>query len=253
MAAKKTSKNESSGVLALMQDNMMVTLAVGLVLGFVLGHLWTRVNTLEGGSPSGNQPSQEAAAPEGPTAPTSLDIAKPDPETDHWKGPEDARYVHVEYSDFECPFCQSYYSDTLPGLEEEYGDRMAFVYRHLPLSFHPLAEPAAEASECVADLGGNDAFWTFHDAVFEAMPDVTVDQLSQIAGQSGVSSAAVQECMDNDTFLEDVQAQATEAAAAGVNATPTSVIYDMETGETAVIQGAQPFASAKQTIDDFIE
>lgn len=228
----------------------MVILGVGLVLGFVLGHLWTRVNLLETGGAAGNAQVGNELPPV-PDEPRELSIAAPDPKEDHWFGPQDAEYVHVEYSDFECPFCGSY-APTVDQLKDEYGDQMAFVYRHFPLSFHPLAQPAAEASECVADLGGNDAFWTFHDDVFAAMPNVTVEQFGQFAADAGVNQAAFQKCYDAGTFADKVQAQFDEGSSAGIQATPTSVIYNVETGETALVEGALPFDQVKAIVDGFI-
>ncbi len=241
-----TSKKETSAL----QSNVIMVLGVGIVLGFVLGHLWTKVNLLEGGTArNADTAGQEAAVPD---EPTNVEIAQPDPDDDNWLGPVDARYVHVEYSDFECPYCQAYIP-TLEQIKADYGDQMAFVYRHFPLSFHPLAQPSAEASECVADLGGNDAFWKFHDDIFAAMPDVTVEGLVDFATGAGVDAAAFQDCYDAGTFTERVNAQLAEGSSAGINATPTSVIYDMETGESVVIEGAQPYDRAKAIIDGFIE
>jgi protein-disulfide isomerase len=89
-----------------------------------------------------------------------------DPATDHYRGSENPRYTLVEYSDFECPFCARAHQ-TFKRLVAERDD-VTWVYRHLPLeSIHPNAEPAARASECIAQESGNDAFWEFADTIFE--------------------------------------------------------------------------------------
>ena len=77
---------------------------------------------------------------------------------------ENPEFTVIEYSDFECPFCSRVHP-TLDRLAEE-NDNVTWVYRHLPLSFHPQALPAAIASECVAQEEGNDAFWQFADTIF---------------------------------------------------------------------------------------
>lgn len=233
-----------------LQQNVLAVLALGLVLGFVLGHLWTKVSILENGGSAQMLPTDQGSQPTN-EAPVELKIAKPDPDKDHWKGPEDAQLVHVEYSDFECPFCKTY-NPTVMQLEKEYGDKMAFVYRHFPLSFHPLAQPTAEASECVASLGGNTAFWKFHDLMFERMPAVTIDGLGALAAEAGVSSAAFQTCYDGGKMKEVVTAQFNEGSKAGVGATPTSVIYDMKSGKTAAINGALPFDQVKAIVDGML-
>lgn len=82
---------------------------------------------------------------------------------DHIRGNKDARIKLVEYSDFECPFCQRFHP-TMQQVMDKYGDQVAWVYRHFPLSFHPEAQKAAEASECVAANGGD--FWDYADTLF---------------------------------------------------------------------------------------
>lgn len=247
-----TGKSDASSPMEQIKNNSVMVLVMGLVLGFVIGHLWTKVNVLETGTAKvAGETTDTAGAAAAPEAPKELKIKKPDAAEDHWKGSKDLRFVHVEYSDFECPFCSKYH-ETFVQLEKEYAGKMAFVYRHFPLSFHPLAQPAAEASECIASLGGNDAFWKFHNDIFTSMPNVTLEQLGDFAVKAGVNKAAYQECYDAKKFTEKVNAQATEANTAGVNATPTNVIYDMKTGKTTVIAGAYPYDQAKQIIDTFI-
>jgi protein-disulfide isomerase len=82
---------------------------------------------------------------------------------DHLIGNKDARFQLVEYSDFECPFCKKFHP-TATKLYKENSD-IAWVYRHFPLDFHATAQKSAEASECIAKLGGNDAFWKFNETI----------------------------------------------------------------------------------------
>ena len=84
-------------------------------------------------------------------------------------GPADATVVVREFSDFQCPFCQRFAFDLLPGLKEDLLSRgtVRFEFHHLPLeTIHANAVPAAEAAQCVADLHGDAAFWAYHDLVF---------------------------------------------------------------------------------------
>lgn len=85
---------------------------------------------------------------------------------DHVRGNPNASVKLIEYSDYECPYCKSFHP-TAQRLMTEYEGQIAWVYRHFPLDrIHPNARPAAIASECIADLAGEDAFWEFTDMVF---------------------------------------------------------------------------------------
>ncbi len=78
------------------------------------------------------------------------------------RGSNDAKIRIVEFSDFQCPFCGRAYP-TIKALEQKYGDKVVIEYRHFPLSFHPYAQKAAEASECAGEQG---KFWDMHDKMF---------------------------------------------------------------------------------------
>jgi protein-disulfide isomerase len=96
---------------------------------------------------------------------TDINIA-PVTAADHTKGSPDADITWVEYSDLECPFCARIHPDLIK-LLTEYDGKVRWVYRHFPLSqLHPNAEGLARASECIAQLEGEDAFWGYIDHVY---------------------------------------------------------------------------------------
>lgn len=95
----------------------------------------------------------------------ALNVTPVDFEKEHVRGSKDkAQLAIIEYSDYQCPFCHRVHP-TYKQIMETYGDKVVWVYRHFPLSFHPDAMPFAVGSECVAELAGNDAFWSFTDAL----------------------------------------------------------------------------------------
>src|SRR4030042_5019593 len=142
--------------------NLIVILLV--IVSFFAGYLFFKLNALEKSNGSNNQ----AAGPSAPAAAIeqNLDAMPKLTDKDHIRGSLQADIVLVEYSDLECPFCKTFHPSMLQ-IQKDYGDKVAWVYRHYPLSFHQNAQKESEASECVAELGGNEAFWKYIDAIYE--------------------------------------------------------------------------------------
>ena len=122
---------------------------------------------------------------------------------DHILGNPDAPVKIVEYSDIDCPFCSRFHV-TMHEVVEAYDGQVAWVYRHLPLAqLHPLASAKAEATECVAELGGNDAFWAFLDTLFEregeapvilaneSETETRVGMVLEVEGELGATNKAI--------------------------------------------------------------
>lgn len=163
------------------------------------------------------QPTPQAA-PEAPT-PSIVDV-RPIDETDNTKGSADAKVQIVEYSDFECPFCQRF-APTLGQLEAKYGDSIQIAYRHFPLTnIHASAKKAAEASECAADQG---KFWEMHDGIF-ALPSLSVDAFKKVAQDGGFDVNKFNTCLDSGEKSAKVDAHYTEGIAIGVQGTPTVIV-----------------------------
>ncbi|MFT5831979.1 MAG: protein-disulfide isomerase [Candidatus Paceibacteria bacterium] len=169
---------------------------------------------------------------------------------DHRKGSADAAITIVEYSDFDCPFCSRFH-DSMNELVAANND-VAWVYRHFPLEqLHPQAEGVALASECVGDLAGESAFWSFTDGYFAARgaQDATTHDVlvPRLANAAGVSTANLQECLTSGRMQADVQADIDNAIATGGRGTPWSILIG-PTGKTYPINGALPTAAIQQVI-----
>ena len=92
------------------------------------------------------------------------------------EGNPNARVVVVEFSDFQCPFCQRWYYESLPEIREQVGEGVAIAFLHFPLTQrHPNAAGAHLAAQCA---GAQGKFWEMHDLLFErqdewsALPNV---------------------------------------------------------------------------------
>jgi protein-disulfide isomerase len=156
------------------------------------------------------------------------------------RGPHDAKVEIVEFSDFQCPFCQQAYP-TVQRILSSYGDRIKFVYRHYPLPNHPNAFPAAEAAAC-ADAQGK--FWEFHDRLFANSSQLSDDALKQHAAALGLDTAAFSSCLDDHQMKAKVEKDFQDGEMAGVTGTPAFFINGRP------LEGAQPFELFKRDIDE---
>jgi protein-disulfide isomerase len=141
-------------------------------------------------------------------------------EGDHVRGSPNAEVVIIEYGDFQCPYCARAHP-TLAGLQKQYGERVALVYRHLPLGMHPYAEPAAEAAEAA---GGQGKFWEMHDSLFEHQAQMAPAQLPLLAQQMGLDAARFDEDLSRRRYRDRIQAQAEQGKALGASGTPSFFI-----------------------------
>ena len=115
-------------------------------------------------------------------------------------GPEDAPITIVEFTDYECPFCQRHATETYPMIKADYGGRIRYVVRNFPLSsIHPHAQKAAEAAECAFDQG---LFWEYHDKLFAEAPNLQVELLKQYAIRYVVVGALERENIAEDALAK---------------------------------------------------
>jgi protein-disulfide isomerase len=158
-------------------------------------------------------------------------------------GDPDAPVTIIEFSDYQCPFCAKFYSETLVLIKENYIDtgKVKFVYRDFPLvNIHNQALKAAEASECVHELGGDEAFWEIHDKLFENQRALSVDNYKKWASELGYD---ISDCLDSGMMNDEVQKDIQDAQAAGGRGTPHFVINGK------VISGAQHYNVFEELIE----
>ncbi len=176
------------------------------------------------------------AAPSGPIPAVS--------QADHIRGDINAPVLIIEYSDYQCPFCERFHP-TMLQVMKEYEGKVSWIYRHFPLSFHPEAEPAAEAAECAGEQG---KFWEYSDKLFENQASLGTAFYPKLAGDLGLNTGDFQKCLDSDKYLDVIRKQAQDGGTAGVTGTPGSFVIDKD-GNATPIRGALPYASVKQMID----
>ena len=168
--------------------------------------------------------------------------------TDRVRGAKKPLVTLVEFSDFQCPYCQRFHP-TMLQVMKDYGTKVAWVYRHFPLSFHQAAQGAAEASECAGDQG---KFWELADMMFKnGQGDGTglaKADLQKYAKDLKLNTSKFDKCLSSGKYTSKVKADMASGSAAGVNGTPGTVLID-KNGKTQLISGAVPYAQLKAAID----
>jgi len=156
------------------------------------------------------------------------------------RGADQAKVTIVIFSDFQCPYCSRSIA-TEEQIMKEYDGKVRMVFRNFPLSFHPLAEKAAEAAACAADQG---RFWEMHDKMFGDQKKLSPDDLKATAhALAGIDAKLFDTCLDSGAKKALVDADQKAGSDAGVEGTPAFFVNGQ------FINGAVPFEDFKTVID----
>jgi protein-disulfide isomerase len=163
---------------------------------------------------------------------------------DHIRGKADAKVTLIEYSDFQCPFCQRFHP-TMQQVIQEYGDKVRWVYRHYPLSFHPEANPSANAAECASEQG---KFWEYGDALIANQTTLGTATYQKIRDDLKLNKKKFDDCFAAKKYNARILADEAGGNAAGVTGTPGTIVMN-DKGFKQLIPGALPYDSVKTLID----
>jgi len=159
-------------------------------------------------------------------------------------GPDDAPITIVEFSDFDCPFCTRFATQTAPRLRAQYGQDIRWVFVNLPLQgLHPRAYEAALAGECAHD---QDRFWAWYDAMFSGRFDSSNQGLAAAAREIGLNMGRWEECVAQADHAGEVAADLREAEKFYILGTPTFFVNGHR------LEGAQPAEAFAAVIDSIL-
>jgi protein-disulfide isomerase len=169
-------------------------------------------------------------------------------------GREDAPVTMVEFTDYQCPFCRRFESQSFAQLKKDYIDtgKVRFVTRDLPLEFHPNAPGAANAARCA---GEQNKFWEMHDVIMQdTATDLGPDAILKYAEKVKLDIPSFKTCLDQKKYVAAIQKDTADAGVLGISGTPSFVI-----GKTAKDQidgvrivGAVPYSVFDSTIKDVL-
>ena len=212
--------------------------------------------TANNGTPNNAQPSAD------PQAPKIKDVSLDD---DSVLGKKEAPVTIVEFSDFDCPWCKTFYDEIYPELKKEYIEtgKVKLIYRDLPIKqLHPMAFEKSLAANCAKEQGGDEMYYKFHDQLFGRSPQPGQGQaldraaVDKIAGDLGLNTGQFKTCMDTEKYKDEVQKDINNAVELEAYGTPTFFIgksTDTGTFKGQMVEGAIPFAQMKIIIDTYLQ
>lgn len=234
-----------------------------IVAAFLIGMLFTEVRYLKkgvaygaagnGGTvPTAQAPTnQQAPAPEAPIA--DVDWKKIQNGAVFEKGNKNAPVTMVEFTDYQCPFCGQFFTQTYKSLVDTYvkNGKLRIIVRDRPLSFHPNARPGAIAARCAGQQG---KYEQMHDQLFGNQADWSTlagdaasAKLSEYAGKLGLNAGKFESCLKDENIGKAVDADAALADSVGASGTPTFFMNKER------IVGAMPLASFTAKIDGYLK
>ncbi len=170
------------------------------------------------------------------------------------RGNTEAGVMVLEFSDYQCPYCKRIQS-TIQKLVEKYQERVAFGYRHFPLSFHTEADEAAIAAECAREQG---KFMEMHEMLYAYQKGQSIKELKRYARQIMLKNPKkFDECLDTERYREQVDQDIEDGSALGITGTPGFFIgsYNTKTRqvEGEVLSGAQPISAFESMINKYLK
>jgi protein-disulfide isomerase len=224
---------------------VVVVAVIFLIAGFGIGRFTAPGATGNVAAQGNNYPSAGNLPSAGSDDGSSIRLDVPVGDAP-FLGNADAKVTIIEYSDYECPFCGRFYTQTEKLLRSEYIDtgKARLVYKDFPLSsIHPTAQKAAEAARCAGEQG---KYWEMHDLLFEKQDEwasLGAAKFKDYATTLSLDSTKYSSCIDSGKYASAVQKDFNEGSSFGVSGTPSFFINGIQ------VVGAQPYTVFKQIID----
>lgn len=170
-------------------------------------------------------------------------------------GKDDAKVAIIEFSDFQCPYCNRHNKQTLPKLKEQYMDsgKVKYVMRDFPLGFHRQAKIAAIAANCAGEQG---KYWPMHDKLFENARKLKRELFVELAKGLKLDDKKYVSCLDDPKQAKQVEQDIAYGGSLGVSGTPAFFIGRIKDGvmtNVRPLSGAQPYERFAQIIDGYLK
>lgn len=172
------------------------------------------------------------------------------------KGDAKAGAVLIIFSDFQCPFCARFATETLPEIEQRYvgTGKVKLAFRHLPLDrIHQFARSAAMASWCAGRQG---KFWEMHDRLFVNQARLDEASISGYARSLGLEDGSFRECASSGPAAEQVARDERIAREFGLSGTPAfllgEALPDGTVRASKWLTGSRPAADFEDELEKLV-
>src|SRR3989339_203536 len=237
-------KSSAQGLLAVLGPKTVFILGIitGILVLCTVGFFVLLAGNFKGGSAPKNVVQLNQNVNSQPAQPGVANLQKITKD-DHLRGELKAPVMLIEFSDYQCPFCQQIHP-TLKKIFEDYNGQVAWAYKHFPLDqLHPFARQAAEAAECAGD---QDKFWEYSDSLYNNQKLFSETYFAQLASELGLNAGKFNDCVASGKYKDLVSADQAEGISAGVSGTPGTFVNGQ------LVKGAVPYETFKQIIDSIL-
>lgn len=223
---------------------LLTIIVIGaFILGLVLGILITKINYLEKGITTSSTETTAGSNSGSPIATTPVDVSQGNLPV---LGNKDAKVKIIEFADFQCPFCERFFTEVVPNIKKDYVDKglASFAFRHYAFLGQESTD-AANASECANEQG---KFWQYHDYLYEHQSGenqgtFAKDKLKEFALALGLNAEQFNTCLDSNKYQSNIDKDLEDGQKAGVDGTPATFVNGI------LISGALPYSEFKAQIE----
>jgi len=156
------------------------------------------------------------------------------------KGSLNATVTIFEYSDFSCPACQSIQND-LKQLEQEYQQKIKFVYKGLPLTSNPYNIQVLEAAYCA---GEQNKFWEYKNLIYNSEKLTSRESLNNLASQLSLNQDSFNTCLEESRYLPVLEKNRADALSLQISSIPTIFVNEVK------FEGFINFKTIRNIIDN---
>jgi len=200
------------------------------------------------------RPVAPAPGTQAPARPVDDKVSMPFTPGGYSVGKDDAPLVLVEYTDYQCPFCQRFHNDTFAQIKTNYIDtgKVRFVSKDFPLGFHENAMRSAVAGRCAAEQG---KYWELRHTMIVNASQLQADKIMGYAQNASLDVAKFKVCIESDKYKAAIDKDIAEGTAAGVTGTPSFVLGRVQNGKLEGVRlvGAMPYATFDAKIQELMK